>query len=290
MGKISGIIFWLVLILLFSTYNANCQVKAPVRIYLEHFRSAEKRQISVRVLAKKDKRYRPASGVSIELFWLEIDDSKKLATIITADDGTAEYILSQKQIEFANSFKSNKFFAVVHENDSLQSKQIDIIIRNVDFEVQFMVEDSVKLVQIRVSEKDSMGLSIPQEDVEISLLVERPLSALPVGEDFNTTDEDGKVTLEFPSDLPGDIEGAVTVIVRIVENENYGTVEISQVKTWGIPTHYSDLTTKRSLWASSANAPIPLIIFITGLIIAVWGMIFYMIYKIYQIKKLGKVS
>lgn len=287
MGKISGIIFCSVVIWLFSASNAISQEKAPVRIYLEHFKSEEKRQLSVRVLAKMDKRYRPASGVSIELFWLEIDELKKLATIITTDDGTVEYIFSPKQIEFANSFKVNKFFAVVQENDSLQSKQIDITIRDVDFEVQFMVEDSVKLVQIRVSEKDSMGLSIPQEDVEISLLVERPLSALPVGEDFNTTDEDGKVTLEFPSDLPGDIDGAVTVLVRIVENENYGTVELSQVKTWGIPTYYSDLTTKRSLWASSANAPIPLIIFITSLIIVVWGMIFYMIYKIHQIKKLG---
>lgn len=290
MGKISGIIFCVVIFWLFMLSYANAQVKAPVRIYLEHFKSVENRQLSVRVLAKMDKRYRPASGVNVELFWLEINESKKLATIITTHDGTAEYKFSQKQIEFTDTFKSNKFLAVVQEKDSLQGKQIEITIRDVDFEVQFIVEDSINLVQIRVSESDSMGISLPQEDVEISLLVERPLSALPVGEDFNTTDEDGKITLEFPSDLPGDIEGAVTVIVRIVENENYGTVEISQVKTWGIPTYYSDLTAKRSLWASSANAPIPLIIFITGLIIAVWGMIFYMIYQIYQIKKLGKVS
>lgn len=275
---------------LFIASNANSQVKGPVRIYLEHFKSAEKRQLSVRVLAKMDKRYRPAGGVSIELFWLEIDASKKLASIITADNGTAEYIFSQQQNEFANSFETNKFLAIIYENDSLQGKQVDITIRDVDVEVQFEVKDSVNLVQISVSEKDSVGISIPQEDVEISLLVERPLSALPVGEDFNTTDEDGKITLEFPSDLPGDIKGDVTVLVRIVENENYGTVELSQVKTWGIPTFYNDLTTKRSLWASSANAPIPLIIFISSLIIAVWGMIFYMMYQIYQIKKLGKVS
>ena len=93
--------------------------------------------------------------------------------------------------------------------------------------------------------------------------------------------------MDFPNDLPGDEEGFLNVFVRIIENEDYGTVEISEVRQWGIPVSFTDDTLKRSLWASGANAPLSLIIFINSVIVVVWMILFFIVYKIFRIRKLG---
>lgn len=264
------------------------QDKAPVRVYLEYFRNAEGCQLSVRLLAKTDKRYRPAEGVEVELYATEKSDTNLLGSVVTASNGTAIYSFSRDQFKLAKSTKAATYIAVVNETETLKSKQVSITIEDVNLSARYLIEDSVKQVHIRVSQTDSLGVEIPKKGVEIKILVERPLSPLPVGDEYNSTDEDGNVSMEFPHDLPGDTEGYLTILVRIVENENYGTVEVSEVKKWGIPTFVSDKTLKRSLWASSANAPIPLLIFINVLILGVWGTIFYIIFKIFSIRRIGK--
>jgi hypothetical protein len=263
------------------------QDKAPVRIYLEHFRSAEMRQLSVRVLAKLDKRYRPAAGVEIALYTSRIAPANLLGTIVTAGNGIGTYTFTRDQFELAENTRVNKYFAVVNEDEQLKSKEATITIEDVNMSVRCLVKDSIKQIHVHILEIDSAGNAIPQEDVEIKFLVERPLSPLPIGDDYNTTDKEGNVSMEFPDDLPGDADGDLKILVRIVENEKYGSVEVSEIKKWGIPTFISDKTMERSLWASGANAPIILLIFINGLIAAVWGMIFYIIIKIFHIRKIG---
>lgn len=264
------------------------QNKAPVRIYLEHFKNQKKHQLSVRVLAKIDKRYRPAPGVEVALFASEISYSTLLSILETDKDGTGTYIFSPEQFASAEKTKITKYFAVVNENDTLQPNQVGITIKEVNFDVRFAIEDSVKQIHAHVSETDSSGNTIQQEGVDIKFLVKRPLSPLPVGGEFNSTDEEGNVYVEFPNDLPGDTEGNVEILVRIDAHEDYGTVEVSEFKQWGIPTYYNDDTIRRTLWASGANAPIPLLIFINVLIVSVWGIIFHIIYKIFWIRKIGK--
>jgi len=266
--------------------NLNYE-KAPVRIYLEHFKNLEKHQLSVRVLAKKGKRYKPAAGVKVALYVSEVSATHLLGTITTAANGTGTYTFTEEQRAVAENMKEATYYAVVSENDTLQAKKVDITIKKVNLHVRYFIEDSVKQVQVHVSETDSVGNELPQKKVKIKLLVERPLSPLPIGGDYNTTNKKGNVSVEFPDDLPGGAEGYVKLLVRIVENDDYGIVEVSEVKQWGIPTHYSDITKQRSLWASGANVPIPLLIAIFSLVVVVWGMIFYMIYEILQIRKLG---
>ena len=261
--------------------------KAPVRIYLEQFRSTKTNRITVRVLAKTEKRYLPAAGVEVVLYASEISETNLLGTIVTTHNGIGIYTFTTEQFEVAKSAMITEYIAVVNESEIYQRKEAKIITKNVNLEVEFVVEDSVKQVHVHVSETDSTGNKIPQKKVEIKLLVERPLSSLPLGDESNRTDEGGDVSMEFPDDLPGDAEGYLKVLVRIIENEDYGTVEASEIKQWGVPTVVVDNTLKRSLWASSANAPISLLIFINALIIAVWGILFYIVFQILVIRKIG---
>ena len=105
MKTVTAILIIIVLFRFDGENNAQAQSKAPVRVYLEHFRSLEKRILSVRVLTKPEKRYRPASGVEVLLYKSEIREENLLGTILTSDDGTGTYALNEEQLEFAQDKK-----------------------------------------------------------------------------------------------------------------------------------------------------------------------------------------
>lgn len=290
MSIIIKVLGGLLLFGVFAIHHLQGQEKSAGRIYLEHFRSTEKYELSVRVLGKVEKRYLPVASVEVALYATDVSESNLIGTVLTMDDGTGVYTFSKEQTELTKKTELATYFAVIDDNETFKFKTKEIEIKQVNFEIACFVKDSTNQVIARVWESDSIGNAIPQEDVEISFLVERPLSPLPIG-DIKTTDEEGNVSMLFPDDLPSDKEGYIKVLVHIVESDDYGTVEVSEKKLWGIPPIIGDWASKRSLWASGANAPITLLIFINSLIIVVWGVIFYIIFKVFQIRKIGtKIS
>lgn len=127
----------------------------------------------------------------------------------------------------------------------------------------------------------------PVEELDLYFYVKRTFSNLPIGDVFNTTDEEGMVAITFPNDLPGDHEGNVIILTKIMESDLYNDQIIETTKNWGIPTaNFDQLEEKRSLWAASANAPISLILIVSSLIVSVWFIICYIIYKLYRISKI----
>ena len=152
-------------------------------------------------------------------------------------------------------------------------------------QLRFSVEDSVKYVTVQVNESvnDTMGDPIP--DLDIYLYVQRTFSRLPIGEYFNTTDENGVVRIEFPSDLPGDSAGNVVIIASVEEDDSYEGVEVSGTVGFGIPPDIDKRENKRSLAAAGANAPISLLLLVNGIILVVWGIIIYIFTEIYRIRR-----
>lgn len=127
----------------------------------------------------------------------------------------------------------------------------------------------------------------PIDELDLYFYVKRTFSNLPVGDVFNTTDENGTVQVEFPKDLPGDHEGNVTILVKIKESDLYNDLTIETTKNWGISTPQLDqLKEKRSLWGAAANAPIPLVLSVSIMIVSIWFIICYIIYILFKISKI----
>ena len=150
----------------------------------------------------------------------------------------------------------------------------------------FSEKDGKKLITAKAYEVagDSTGAPIP--DLDLFFYVDRSFSPLPIGDVFNTTDEAGKATIEFPEDLPGDTLGNVKIIAKIKDSDDYADTEVSKVVQWGVPMIIDHSENKRTLWAASANAPISLLLLVNGLIVAAWGIILFIFYKIYLISKM----
>ena len=125
----------------------------------------------------------------------------------------------------------------------------------------------------------------PVEELDLFFFVKRTFSLLPIGDAFNTTDEEGKVTVVFPEDLPSDPEGNVTIVVKIMESDEYNDLTVEEVKNWGIKPDYDLSEEERSLWATSANAPLSLVLSTSLLILASWYIYWHIIYVLYKISK-----
>jgi hypothetical protein len=158
--------------------------------------------------------------------------------------------------------------------------------RTAEINLDFSVEEGKKLITATVIETFGDSLGTPVPDLDVYFFVERTFKPLPIGDIFNTTDENGQVTIEFPADLPGDTLGNVTIIARIQESDEFKDTEVSKTVDWGVPLVIDDTASERSLWAAGANAPIPLLILVNSLILIVWSIIFYLIYELFKISRM----
>lgn len=164
-------------------------------------------------------------------------------------------------------------YSVIYGQDSLKNAMVSLT---------FLEQNESKT--IKATALDQLGL--PIEELDLYFYVERTFSLLPIGDIFNTTDENGEVIVEFPSDLPGDTEGNVEIVVKIIESDIYNDLSMEITKNWGIPTQLDESKEKRSLWAAAANAPITLVLSVSGMILVIWYIICYIIFILIKISKI----
>jgi hypothetical protein len=158
--------------------------------------------------------------------------------------------------------------------------------KKAQLELDFREEKGKKYIIAKANDFTHDSIGDPIEEIDLYIYVERTFSLLPIGDRFNETDENGELTIEFPTDLPGDTTGRVNVIVKIEDADEYADTSFSKTINWGIPLVVDKSENKRALWAASANAPISLLILTNSLILIVWGIIFYICLKIYHISKI----
>ena len=158
----------------------------------------------------------------------------------------------------------------------------DDTMENATVSLSFSAKDDVKTIIATAT--DQTGL--PIEELDLYFYVKRTFSLLPIGDSFNTTDENGVVEVKFPDDLPGDTSGNVEIVVKIIESDLYNDLSVNVTKNWGIPVRLDQSEEKRSLWAAAANAPITLVVATSGMILVIWFIIGYIIYELIKISKI----
>jgi hypothetical protein len=148
--------------------------------------------------------------------------------------------------------------------------------------ISFVEAENTNKVVVLATDQNNL----PIEDLELYFYVKRTFSLLPFGDTFNSTDENGRVEVNFPNDLPGDHQANVTIIVKLFDSDLYNDQQIENVKNWGIATPPDHVGEERSLWAAAANAPIPLVLGISSMIASIWFIILYIFYILFKISKI----
>jgi mono/diheme cytochrome c family protein len=182
-----------------------------------------------------------------------------------------------KIISYIRSFNKN-YVQVVSKFDSNKSKLVKI---------DMSFDSKSKIIKVVAAANEDTG-KVKLHDDEISLFVNRYFGRLQI-ENSVKTNEAGEAEFQFPTDLPGDKDGNVELIVKM-SDDKYGEIEsISKLKI-GIPTYKPSLTQNRAIWNVGKKAPYWILFTYLICVLIVISTFTYIIYNLYNIFKIGKIK
>ena len=258
--------------------------KLTLRMSFEAFKINEKVKLLARVRSKVDTKWQNTAGVEVSFYKNEVSPENLIGKDTSNSKGEALQFL-----QVSESDPSMTYFAVVADHPDYEDVEETITVNPSILTMELMEEDSTRMVKIFVGTPNDSGSVVPLAETECKLYVKRLFGYMPLG-DPESTDEEGYVTFEFPSDIKGDTAGNLTLVARVMEHELIGNVETSQDVSWGIPTEVDDFYSQRQLWSARANSPILLIVVVNLAILGIWGVIAFIFFEIYKINKLGKAN
>ncbi len=217
----------------------------------------------------------------LKVTFLQITDSaeKVLGFVITDRNGVA--VLNTK----AGLLQPNKegklhFKAVFAGNKAMEPVEEEITIKRARLEIIPIKDDSLLTVQVKLIDLlEEQETPVPE--TLIGIFVKRLFNPLKVGE--GTTDETGAASIEIPKNLPGDIQGKITLLAKLDESDLYGNMESSIVQQWGIPVSGELRALPRGLWGS--DPPQWMLVTFIILMTVVWGHYIVIIYELFRLRK-----
>jgi hypothetical protein len=220
----------------------------------------------------------PLSGLEIS-FYKGSGNKELITTVVTDNKGIARLELSDNMKLPVDRDGLWAFSSEYKGNDTIEAAISEITVKDVRLEMALTKADSIKTITINAFIKEN-GKDKPVTGEIVKIYVPRMFSLLPIGE--VTLDEAGAATLEFPSDLPGDSVGSLTVITKFEENQTYGNVEKQSTLKWGVPTINAEPKYHRALWTKTA--PRWMIYTLSVLLAGVWGHYLFAIISLIRIK------
>ena len=131
------------------------------------------------------------------------------------------------------------------------------------------------------------GKKIPLENAEVNLFAKREFGNLVIDEAKRTNNE-GIAIFNSPSDLPGDTSGYIQFIAKLPNEDLYGTVDTDTLIKAGVVIQPVSARAKRAMWNTVQMAPIWILITYPTIVIAVWSIIFYILFQLRKIYIIGK--
>ncbi len=260
-------------------FSQDVDVISPY-IQLQYFKNTDdQRTLKTSLTYSKNRMELPIPGMEIS-FYTGTDDLELLGTGITDEKGIALLDLTDDMKLMTDTDGMWAFSSEYKGNDTIEAGTSELTIKDVKLDLVLSEVDSVKTITVtaRVMEGNSEK---PVPDEVVMIYVPRMFSLLPISELY--LDESGTATVEFPSDLPGDKEGNITILARFDDNYTFGNVERKQTLMWGVPTDYFIPESHRALWTKTP--PKWMIYTLSILLAGVWGHYLYALISLIRIKK-----
>lgn len=268
----------------FDSTLVNAQNKTRTRLKMSYEKLAnDDKQITLTLIQGKGKSMSGVENAELVLSNEAGDEPIEITSVFTNENGEATL-----QIEAGYSFPiDEEGYSIVSAtyigNDSLRSAENSIKFMDLIVNLSFDEIDSIKTIIVSSFALDSTGTKVPIEDLKFDIGVERLYSTLNL--EKVETDRRGLAVMEFPDDVPGDSTGALHIIVKLNENDDYGTVIREADINWGTIVEYNKEMTNRSLFG--VNAPLWMIISVAVILTGAWLHFLLAIFKVYKLAKLG---
>jgi len=280
----------LLLMLLASAFTAFSQTteKGDLSIAVNYYITNNRvPYLVVKVKTKVDGRFKNVEGIPLKLYLNKDSIGTFIAKVISNERGEASAMIPSSVRKEWNSQSKHTFLANFDGDKKYSSAKGDLTVSR----AKILIDAADKKVTATVlALKDTTW--IPVKGVDVILAVRRLASDLNINETPTfTTDSTGKVTGDFKRDgIPGDAKGNITLLTKIVDNDQYGNLVIEKSVPWGAKFIPVSTFNNRTLFATRDKSPIWLLIIVYSIVIGVWGILTMLVLNLLKIKKLGKAS
>jgi len=183
-------------------------------------------------------------------------------------------------IAYLRSFDKNKQKASA--TDAVENPKVDHAYLKVD------IDDEHHMILAHLTGKTPKGKLVNLQNIELEALVKRQFGQLNVAGENAFTDENGKLKIPFPHDLPGNKLGNVDLTVKVSDDDLYGKLEVKSIAKLGVPTNPINPLSERAMWGTRANAPIWIILTFSFVVLGIWSAIIMIIFRVFKLKRMTR--
>jgi len=269
------------LIALIATGNIFAQTakKNPTRMKMDFVKNYNNTENLVATLIVKEEAYIPFQDVVVEFYSINDTSRVLLDKIKTNEIGKAIYLINDNTPIFRDSLGFATFEVEFKGNSSSKKSNKQLTVKQLNMDVSFFQKDSIKFIEVFASEINNDKEVIPVKGLNVSFNIKGTFSLLNFGKE--KTDKFGKVKINFPVDMPGDTLGELTIIAKVDDDSEYGTVASMGEINWGIP---QPRVVEKQRGLGDTDAPLWMVYTLITLLSAVWFHYLYVIYMIVKIK------
>lgn len=242
---------------------------------------------------RAEKTFEIVKAAKVKLYMDEESDAGLIGEVVTNDNGIAKMVIPPKFKDTWNASPKHSFIAVSSETKAYAETRSEIEIAKSRIIIDTtLTEEGARAISVMVSEFDGSQW-LPANEVEVKIGVQRLGSVLPISdEESYTTDSTGTVVAEYMRDsLPSTIgKNGIMLVAKVEDNDVYGNLSIEKQVPWGVLYRDFHDINKRTLWATRDRAPLWLLFMAISIIAGVWGVIIYLVFQIFKIKRMGSLS
>lgn len=215
-------------------------------------------------------------------FYNEVGDEEiELGTSKTNMHGECKFVLdnlNQIKPDSTNTYNINIKFK---GNDAYKRASKSLSFKDAIILAKLITKDSINYISGTI--KDTATDSVLSDRL-LNVQVQRLFRNLRIGDEFNTTDENGTIIVPLEEGIPG-VNGILTFEVVLQDSDDYGTVRALVKAPIGTPIKDESTFDKRTMWSPRNKTPLFLLIFPNLIILGIWGIIVYLIINLFKISK-----
>ncbi len=274
----------IILFLLMSSSVAMAQDENKIQpvLKLEYFNVDSVTKLNATLRTKKDGRFSPMPGMEIDFTLLHGNSPKSIGKAITNAKGIVSLPVPADVLSGGGEKGVFTFGASFAGKDNFEKASAGTSMKPLHLEMSFFQKEGEKMVSLKALEAGINNQWTPVDNLDVMLYVPRTFSLLKVGK---VTIANGSATLEFPTTVPGNQLGYLTLLAKVEDNEVYGNVEASGTINWGKPLPPEKIIIRG---LGDTNAPLWMVYTLIVLLSLVWFHYMYVIFTVFRIRHLGK--
>lgn len=268
--------------LLSQKLEAQDKKKVSLRIKADYTKIVDHSSyIDLTTTAKIDKRNTGVGNLNLTIISETDVDEVEIGHATTNQDGKVRFIINDLNKLLKDTLGFYNLKIKFKGNDRFKKASKGLSFKDANINTKSFTKDSVNYVSATL--RDVFFDSLLSE-TSLKVNVERLFKSLPIGKEFNYTDEKGTILVPIEEGIPG-IDGKLVIEVILNDSDDYGTVKALVNTTFGKAAEIDNSFEKRTLWSPRNKTPIFILIFSNLLIFTMWGIIIYLITNLFRINK-----